>query len=69
MTPDAQFLLTGSFDGSVVIYEVEGAEKIATYTGHHKPCSTVQFSPNHVMFVSVAESIIFWAPKFFENMF
>ena len=37
-TPDSKFLLTGKMDGSVLIYEVESGEKIATYSGHHKPC-------------------------------
>ena len=69
LTPDSKFLLTGNIEGSVLVYEVEGGEKIATYSGHHKPCKLVKFAPFHVMFVSIAESVIFWAPKMFENMF
>jgi len=68
-TPDSKFLLTGKMDGSVLIYEVESGEKIATYSGHHKPCVQVLFSPSHVMFSSAGDSVILWTPKSFDKIF
>ncbi len=67
-TPDSKFILTGGQDGMVRVFEAESGIEISKYTAHSKFCKMVKFSPRYLLFVSVAENLIFWIPKFWENV-
>jgi COMPASS component SWD2 len=68
-SPDSRFILTGSEEGQVKIFEVETGNEIAKYTGHIKPCACIKFSPVFVMFASACQNVIFWIPKYWDNAY
>jgi len=68
-SPDSRFILAGSEQGQIKVFEVESGKEIAKYSGHSKPCLSVKFSPAHVMFASACQNVIFWIPKYWDHVY
>jgi len=63
-TPDAQFVLCGSSDGKIHIWNAEKGNKVAVLNSEHSDTiQSVQFNPKFMMFVSTCQQMIFWVPQ------
>jgi COMPASS component SWD2 len=51
-TPDGQYVVSGSEDGSVHVWETLTAKEVAVWRGHTGPVNAVQWSPTSVMLAS-----------------
>lgn len=65
-TPDSRFVLGGSDDGTVFIWDIEKRMEVAKLEGHIKPSKHVKFSPTHAMMATACQNVLFWIPKFVE---
>nr|XP_058145039.1 WD repeat-containing protein 82-like [Dasypus novemcinctus] len=62
-TPDSQFVMTGSEDGKIHIWNGESGEKIAVLDGKHSgPINCLQFNPKFMTFASACCNVVFWLP-------
>ena len=61
-SPDGTILATGSLDGSVILWDVEIREQIATLEGHMYGVNSVSFSPDGTILAtgSSDDTIILW---------
>jgi COMPASS component SWD2 len=64
-SPDSKYVLTGSQDGSINIFDIEKGEQIAKLEGHVKSSKNIKFSTHYVMMASACQNVILWIPKFF----
>jgi COMPASS component SWD2 len=58
-TPDGQFVLAGSEDGTVHIWETFG-KQVAVWKGHTGPVQCVQFNPKTMMAATADTNLAFW---------
>lgn len=62
-SPDSQFIMCGSSDGKIHIWNAEKGNKIAVLNSEHsETIQSVQFNPKYMMFVSTCQQMIFWLP-------
>ncbi|XP_065900981.1 WD repeat-containing protein 82-like [Dysidea avara] len=62
-TPDSQFVLSGSQDGTVHIWEAESGHKLCVLEGGHPgPTRCVQFNPKYLNMVSTCTNLAMWLP-------
>lgn len=67
-SPDSQFVISGSTDGCVHIWNAENGQKTCSLKGDHKtPVQCVQFSPKHMMMASACQVMCFWLPDIDEE--
>ena len=59
-TPDSNYVLTGTHDGSVVVFDAQSAEEVARWTGHAGPVSNVRWNPQTMMAASTCYNTMFW---------
>ena len=58
-TPDAQFVLCGSSDGKIHIWNAEKGNKVAVLNSEHSDTiQSVQFNPKFMMFVSTCQQMV-----------
>ncbi|XP_071960836.1 WD repeat-containing protein 82-like [Antedon mediterranea] len=64
-SPDAQFVLSGSQDGKVHIWNAENGTKTAVLESKHNgaPVHCVQFNPKYLMLATSSQSMSFWLPN------
>ena len=62
-TPDSQFVLGGSEDGTVHCWSVEETEPVHIFTGHAAPVSSVRWNPRLMTFASACMNTVLWLPK------
>ena len=64
LSPDSQFLFSGSTDGRVHIWKSKTGQKLCILNGDHpSPVHCIQFNPRYVMFASACSQINFWVPS------
>jgi COMPASS component SWD2 len=62
-TPDSQFIISGSSDGKIHIWNVERGNKVAVLSSDHvDTVQSIQFNPKFMMFASTCQQMVFWLP-------
>uniref|UniRef100_A0A4X2L7G6 WD repeat-containing protein 82 n=1 Tax=Vombatus ursinus TaxID=29139 RepID=A0A4X2L7G6_VOMUR len=62
-TPDSQFIMTGSDDGKIHVWNGESGIKVAVLNGKHTgPITCLQFNPKFMTFASTCSNMVFWLP-------
>jgi COMPASS component SWD2 len=61
-SPDAQYVLSGSEDGTIHVWHKESGQEVAVWTGHAGPVGVVQWNPKSMMVASGCSSLVFWIP-------
>jgi len=62
-SPDSQFVISGSSDGRIHIWNSENGQKVCVLNGDHKnPVQCVQFNPKYMMMASACSVMSFWLP-------
>lgn len=60
-TADEEYLMSGSDDGSIHIWEVDSGKKIQTFSQVHAgPVGCLKFNPAYLMFASCCQNVLFW---------
>ena len=63
-SPDSQYVLSGSTDGRVHIWNAENGTKICVLKGDHTgPVRCFQFNPKSMMMASTCKNMVFWLPS------
>lgn len=62
LTPDAKFIMLGLKNGKILVFDCDNGERISKYEAHSTECTSIEFSPTHIFFVSGSETLIFWGP-------
>jgi len=58
-SPDAQFVLSGSSDGKIHIWNVEKGNKVAVLNSEHNDTvQCIQFNPKSMMFASTCQQMV-----------
>jgi COMPASS component SWD2 len=65
-TPDSIYIIGGSEDGTVNVWDIEKRIEVCKLEGHIKPSKHVKFNPYHVMMASACQNVLFWIPKFLD---
>lgn len=63
LTPDSKFLVSGSENGLVHLWSLQGLEKIAELSGHIEKSQCLKFSPKQCLLVSGGRNIFWWIPR------
>lgn len=66
-TPDSRYVLSGSEDGRVLIWDVENGTLVSSHEAHIMPSAVLKFSPDSALFVSGCKNLIFWLPSKTDN--
>ncbi|KAG9336058.1 hypothetical protein JZ751_003324 [Albula glossodonta] len=62
-TPDSQFIMIGSEDGKIHVWNAESGMKVAVLDGKHTgPVTCLQFNPKFMTFASACSNMAFWLP-------
>ncbi|MCJ8729552.1 hypothetical protein PDJAM_G00107790 [Pangasius djambal] len=62
-TPDSQFVMMGSEDGKIHVWNAESGMKVAVLDGKHTgPVTCLQFNPKFMTFASACSNMAFWLP-------
>ncbi|XP_051846563.1 WD repeat-containing protein 82-like [Antechinus flavipes] len=62
-TPDSQFIMTGSDNGKIHVWNGESGIKMAVLNGIHSgPITCLQFNPKFMTFASTCSKMVFWLP-------
>jgi len=63
-SPDSQFVISGSSDGRIHIWNSENGQKVCVLNGDHQgPVQCVQFNPKYMMMASACSFMSFWLPS------
>lgn len=67
-SPDSQFVISGSTDGRIHIWNAENGTKVCVLNGDHSgPVQCVQFNPKYMLMVSACKNMAFWLPSVDED--
>lgn len=67
-SPDSQFVISGSTDGRIHIWNAENGTKVCVLNGDHTgPVQCVQFNPKYMMMSSSCKNMSFWLPSVDED--
>lgn len=61
-TPDGQYVMSGSEDGKIVMWEALSGKYIGALEGHTNPSACVKFSPTRCLIASACTKVGFWVP-------
>jgi len=61
-SPDGQFVLSGSGDGSLHAWNVNSGNEVACWTNHTGIPTVVKWAPRRVMFASASSVLALWIP-------
>ncbi|KAN0006753.1 hypothetical protein ACTFIU_004944 [Dictyostelium citrinum] len=62
-SPDAQYVLSGSEDGTVHIWKTLTGEEVAVWGGHSSTVGRVQWNPRSMMAATACTNLAFWIPN------
>lgn len=65
-TPDAQYVLSGSEDGTIHVWKTTTGEEVAVWGGHSNTVGCVQWNPRSMMAASADSTLAFWIPGITE---
>jgi len=67
-SPDSQFVISGSTDGRIHIWNAENGTKVCVLHGDHTgPVQCVQFNPKYMLMASACKNMAFWLPSVEED--
>eukprot|EP01116_Phalansterium_solitarium_P010977 TRINITY_DN26586_c0_g1_i1.p1 TRINITY_DN26586_c0_g1~~TRINITY_DN26586_c0_g1_i1.p1 ORF type:complete len:324 (+),score=41.99 TRINITY_DN26586_c0_g1_i1:64-972(+) len=61
-SPDGRYVVSGSDDGTIHMWETKTAREVAVLKGHASAVGVVQFNPKTVMLASACTALAFWVP-------
>ncbi|XP_059099380.1 WD repeat-containing protein 82-like [Tigriopus californicus] len=68
-SPDSQFIISGSTDGRLHIWNAESGAKVCVLNGDHSgPVQCVQFNPKYMLMASACKNMAFWLPSVDEDV-
>jgi COMPASS component SWD2 len=62
-TPDEQFIVSGSEDGCIHIWDIASKQKVHVLKGHAGPVTSVQCNPRFAMIASACTNLALWVPS------
>ena len=63
-----QFVISGSTDGRIHIWNAENGTKVCVPHGDHTgPVQCVQFNPKYMLMASACKNMAFWLPSVEED--
>eukprot|EP01132_Coremiostelium_polycephalum_P003077 gene3077-3847_t len=62
-TPDAQYVLSGSEDGTVHVWRTQTGEEVAVWAGHSGTVGSIQWNPKSMMAASACSTLALWLPS------
>lgn len=62
-TPDGQYVLSGSGDGTLHAWSVNTRNEVASWTSNIGVASCLKWAPRRVMFVAASTVLTFWIPN------
>lgn len=63
-SPDSRYVISGSEDGCIHVWDVELGNQVVKLEGHVKSCLNVKFSSHFVVMASACQNVVLWIPKF-----
>ncbi|XP_036596615.1 WD repeat-containing protein 82-like [Trichosurus vulpecula] len=67
-TPDSEFVMAGSDDGKIHVWNGGKGIKVAVLNGKHTgPITCLQFNPKFMTFASTCSDMVFWLPTTEES--
>jgi len=67
-SPDAKYVLAGSEDGNIHVWQTESGKEIALLQGHSSSVGVVQWNPKTMMIASGCTNLVFWIPADLESI-
>jgi len=61
-SPDAQYVLSGSEEGNIHVWNTVTGEEVAMWRGHASVVGAVQWNPRYMMAASADSRLVFWIP-------
>lgn len=61
-TPDGQYIVSGSGDGSLHAWHINTLNKVCSWDSHIGVASCLKWAPRRVMFVAASSVLTFWIP-------
>ncbi|KAH3765470.1 Wdr82 protein [Pelomyxa schiedti] len=61
-SPDSQYILAGSSDGTIHVWSVITGNEVAVWEGHPGPVSVVKWSPRASLVASGCTNLVLWLP-------
>jgi COMPASS component SWD2 len=61
-SPDGQFVLSGSDNGTIHLWETLTGKRVSIWRGHTGAVTAVQWNPKKVMAATADQSLAFWIP-------
>lgn len=62
-TPDGQYVVSGSGDGSLYAWSIRTKNKVASWDSHIGIASCFKWAPRRAMFVAASSVLTFWIPN------
>ncbi|KAF7129262.1 hypothetical protein RHSIM_Rhsim10G0018000 [Rhododendron simsii] len=62
-TPDGQYVLSGSGDGSLHAWSISKRTKVGSWDSHIGVASCLKWAPRRAMFVAASSVLTFWIPN------
>lgn len=62
-TPDSQYFMCGSEDGTILIWNVKTGKQICKLEKHFRPVNCIKFSNKYAILVSACQNLLFWQPQ------
>lgn len=61
-TPEGMFVLSGSGDGSVYVWNIRTGKEVACWTSSEKEPPVIKWAPGSLMFATGSSELSFWIP-------
>ena len=62
-SPDEEYIMIGSEDGKIHIWELSTGNKVTILSGHAGPVHCLKFNPKYLMIASSCQNLAFWIPS------
>ncbi|TVU00714.1 hypothetical protein EJB05_36611 [Eragrostis curvula] len=62
-TPDGQYVISGSGDGTLHAWNINTVQEIACWNSHIGPITALRWAPRRAMFATASTALTFWIPS------
>jgi COMPASS component SWD2 len=62
-TPDGQYVISGSGDGTLHAWNINTIQEIACWNSHIGPITALKWAPRRAMFATASTALTFWIPN------